>query len=117
MLASRCSQWEEALLKQKVQMSEAAQANQRLTTLVKELTLDRDWVVGELSSFKVNMAAKDEELRKALDESKRANERIQALTSKIETIKVSAVEEFKSSEAYDDVNAKYFLAGFNLLKK
>uniref|UniRef100_A0A2N9ECM7 Uncharacterized protein n=1 Tax=Fagus sylvatica TaxID=28930 RepID=A0A2N9ECM7_FAGSY len=116
-LSSRCSQWDEALLKQKVQLSESAQANQRLTTLVNELTLDRDRVVGELSSFKVNMATKDEELRKALGESRKANERLQALTSQIETIKASAVEEFKMSEAYDDVITKYFLSGFNLLKK
>ena len=55
MIANRCIQWEEALLNQKVQISEAAQANQRLTTLVNELTLDRDRVVGELSSLKGDM--------------------------------------------------------------
>jgi predicted nuclease with TOPRIM domain len=117
MIANRCMQWEDGLLKQKVQLLEAAQVNQRLTTLVNELTLDRDRVVGELLSLKVDMVAKDEELRKALDESKKANERFQVLTSKMETVKVSAVEEFKSSEAYDDVNTKYFLVGFDLLKK
>jgi hypothetical protein len=56
-IANRCIQWEEALLKQKVQLSEAAQANQRLTALVNELTLDRDRVVGEMSSLKVDMAS------------------------------------------------------------
>uniref|UniRef100_A0A2N9J7Y1 Uncharacterized protein n=1 Tax=Fagus sylvatica TaxID=28930 RepID=A0A2N9J7Y1_FAGSY len=60
-IANRCMQWEEALLKQKVQMSEAAQANQRLTTLVNELTLDRDRVVGELSTLKADLTRKDEE--------------------------------------------------------
>jgi hypothetical protein len=39
------------------------------------------------------------------------------LTSQLEGARVSAVEEFKSSEAYDDVNTKYFLSGFSLLKK
>jgi hypothetical protein len=39
------------------------------------------------------------------------------LTSQLERARVSAVEEFKSSEAYDDVNTKYFLSGFNFLKK
>jgi hypothetical protein len=37
-------------MKHKVQLSEAAQANQRLTALVNELTLDRDRVVGEMAS-------------------------------------------------------------------
>ena len=117
MIANRCVQWEEALLKQKVQMSEAAQANQRLTTLVNELTLDRDRVVGELSSLKADMTRKDEDLRKALDGAKRANEQMKMLASQLEGARVSVVEEFKSSEAYDDNNTKYFLSGFSFLKK
>ena len=117
MIANRCSQWEEALLKQKIQMSEAAQANQRLTSAVNELTLDRDRVVGEMLSLKVEMAAKEEELKKAMEDKRSADERMKTLTSQMEAIKTSAVEEFKSSEAYDDNNNKYFLAKFSLLKK
>ena len=98
-------------------MSEAAQANQRLTTLVNELTLDRDRVVGELSSLKVDMTTKDEELRKVMADNKGAHERLKTLTSQLETSKTSAVEEFKSSEAYDDINTKYFITGFELLRK
>ena len=117
MIANRCVQWEEALLKQKVQMSEATQANQRLTTLVNELTLDRDRVVGELSSLKGDMTRKEEDLRKALDGVKRADEQMKMLASQLEAARVSTVEEFKSSEAYDDNNTKYFLSGFSFLKK
>jgi chromosome segregation ATPase len=116
-IANRCMQREEGLVKQKAQLSEAAQANQRLTTIANELTQDKDRVVGEQSSLKADMAAKDEELRKALADYKSANERLKMLTSQTETIKTSTVEEFKSSEAYDDNNTKYFLAGFELLKK
>ncbi len=116
-IANHCSQWEEALLKQKVQMSEAAQANQRLLTLVNELTLDRDRVVGELSSLKGDMAKKEEELMKALDDARIADERVKTLTSQMESVKISVVEDFKSSEFYDDNNTKYFLSGFSLLKK
>jgi hypothetical protein len=105
------------LLKRKGQLSEAAQANQKLTALVNELTLDRDWVVGELSSLKEDMARKDKDLKKALDGAKRSDEQAKMLASQLEGARVSAVEEFKSSEAYDDVNTKYFLSGFNLLKK
>jgi predicted nuclease with TOPRIM domain len=104
-------------VKQKAQMAEAAQANQKLTAVANELTQDRDQVVGEMSSVKVEMAVKDEELRKALVEKKSANERLKVLTSQMETVKTLAVEEFKSSEAYDNITTKYFLAGFKLLKK
>uniref|UniRef100_A0A2N9GAI2 Uncharacterized protein n=1 Tax=Fagus sylvatica TaxID=28930 RepID=A0A2N9GAI2_FAGSY len=116
-IANRCLQWEEALMKHKVQLSEAAQANQRLTALVNELTLDRDRVVGEMASLKVEMAVKEEELKKEMSGRRSADERLEKLTSQMEAIKVSAVEEFKSSEAYDDNNTKYFLVGFSLLKR
>ena len=104
-------------MKHKVQLSEAAQANQRLTTLVNELTLDRDRVVGEMASLKVEMAVKEDELKKEAAGRRNADERLEKLTSQMEAIKVSAVEEFKSSEAYDDNNTKYCLAGFSLLKR
>jgi hypothetical protein len=55
-------------------MLEATEANQTLTRVANELTEDRDRVVGELSSLKVSMAAKDIELKKALDENERINE-------------------------------------------
>ena len=77
-------QWEEALLKQKVQMSEAAQANQKLTALVNELTLDRDRVVGEMSALKADLMKKDDEMKKALDGAKRSNERAKMLASQLE---------------------------------
>ena len=117
MIANRCMQWEDGLVKQKAQLSEAVQANQRLTTIANKLTQDRDRVVGELSSLKVGMTTKDKELRKALAYKMSANEWLTVLTFQMETIKTSTVEEFKSSEAYDDNNTKYFLAGFELLKK
>uniref|UniRef100_A0A2N9FYM5 Uncharacterized protein n=1 Tax=Fagus sylvatica TaxID=28930 RepID=A0A2N9FYM5_FAGSY len=91
-IANRCLQWEDALMKHKVQLSEAAQSNQRLSALVNELTLDRDRVVGEMASLKADLTDGGES-------------------------RLRAVEEFKSSEAYDDNNTKYFLAGFSLLKR
>ena len=73
--------------------------------------------MGELSSLKADMTRKDEDLRKALDGAKRANEQMKMLPSQLEGARVSVVEEFKSSEAYDDNNTKYFLSGFSFLKK
>ena len=104
-------------MKHKVQLSEAAQANQKLTALVNKLTLDRDRVVGEMASLKVEMAVKEDELKKEAAGRKNADERLERLTSQMEAVKVSAVEEFKSSDAYDDNNTKYFLADFSLLKR
>ena len=71
----------------------------------------------ELTSLKRDMTAKDAKMEKALDENKWVAKRLQVMTEQMEVIKASAVEEFKSSEAYDDNNTKYFLAGFELLRK
>ena len=78
-------------MKHKVQLSEAAQANQRLTALVNELTLDRDRVVGEMASLKVEMAVKEDELKKEAAGRKNADERLERLSSQMEAIKVLAV--------------------------
>uniref|UniRef100_A0A2N9I0S5 Uncharacterized protein n=1 Tax=Fagus sylvatica TaxID=28930 RepID=A0A2N9I0S5_FAGSY len=74
-------------------------------------------VVGEMSTLKVDMARKEEELLKALDGAKKSDDQVKMLSSKLETARVAAVEEFKSSEAFDDINTKYFLSGFSFLKK
>ena len=63
------------------------------------------------------MTRKEEELLKALDGAKRADEQMKVLATQLETARISVVEEFKSSEAFDDNNTKYFLSGFSFLKK
>jgi hypothetical protein len=73
--------------------------------------------VGELLSLKGDMTRKEEELKAALDDVRRVDERVKMLTFQMEAVKTAAVEDFKSSEAYDDNNTKYFMAGFGLLKK
>jgi predicted nuclease with TOPRIM domain len=98
-------------------MSEAAEANQTLMTVSNELTRERDRKENELTLLRGDMAAKDAELKKVLDENVWITERLRELTDQVRTIKASAVEEFKSLEAYDDNNTKYFLAGFELLRK
>uniref|UniRef100_A0A2N9H0Y2 Uncharacterized protein n=1 Tax=Fagus sylvatica TaxID=28930 RepID=A0A2N9H0Y2_FAGSY len=42
---------------------------------------------------------------------------MKVLTDQMEAVKIAAVEEFKLSDAYDDNNTKYFLSGFELLRK
>jgi chromosome segregation ATPase len=116
-IANRCMLWEDGLVKLKSQLLEAAEANQTLTSVANELTQEKDRMENELASLKGDMTAKDAKLEKALDENKQVAERLQVMIDQMEAIKASAVEEFKSSEAYDNNNTKYFLAGFELLRK
>jgi DNA repair exonuclease SbcCD ATPase subunit len=85
-IANWCMLWEDGLVKLKTQLSEAAEANQTLTTVANELTQDRDRLENELTLLKGDMTAKDAELEKALDENKQVDERLKVLTDKMETI-------------------------------
>ena len=104
-------------MKLKSQLPEAADANQSLMTVANELTQERDHVANELALLKVDMAAKDVDLKKALEKNKRVADQMKILTDQMEAVRIVAVEEFKLSEAYDDNNTKYFLVGFELLRK
>ncbi len=48
---------------------------------------------------------------------KKALDQLKDLSEQMETARAHAVEEYKSSDAYDDNNTKYFLPGFELLRK
>uniref|UniRef100_A0A2N9F9M4 Uncharacterized protein n=1 Tax=Fagus sylvatica TaxID=28930 RepID=A0A2N9F9M4_FAGSY len=85
--------------------------------------------VAEAEDPNVDMAKKDEDLKKALDGARKSEERVKMLTSQLEGARMSTLKwtwrEGRGSEegvgrgqgTYDDVNTKYFLSGFNLLKK
>ena len=72
-----------------------------------------------MSLTKVGMEAaiKDEELRKTKESYEKALDQLKTLSEQMEAAGARAVEEYKSSDAYDDNNTKYFLAGFELLRK
>ena len=62
-------------------------------------------------------AIKDEELRKTKESYEKALDQLKTLSEQMEAAGARAVEEYKSSDAYDDNNTKYFLASFELLRK
>uniref|UniRef100_A0A2N9F3L6 Uncharacterized protein n=1 Tax=Fagus sylvatica TaxID=28930 RepID=A0A2N9F3L6_FAGSY len=62
------------------------------------------------------MAFKDEELRKVVEAGKKAFDQLKGLTDQMESAKAAAVEEYKSSNSFDDNNTKYFFASFELLR-
>uniref|UniRef100_A0A2N9GR09 Uncharacterized protein n=1 Tax=Fagus sylvatica TaxID=28930 RepID=A0A2N9GR09_FAGSY len=96
--ANRCIQWEEGLVKLKAQLTEAKDA-----TEAKELKLD--------------MATKDEELAITIESYKRALDQLRTLSKQMDSARVQAVKEYKSYEACDDNNTKYFIVDFELLRK
>ena len=62
-------------------------------------------------------AIKDEELRKTKESYEKALDQLKTLSEQMEAAGARAVEEYKSSDVCDDNNTKYFLVGFELLRK
>uniref|UniRef100_A0A2N9I6A0 RNA-directed DNA polymerase n=1 Tax=Fagus sylvatica TaxID=28930 RepID=A0A2N9I6A0_FAGSY len=71
----------------------------------------KKFLVNSLMKLRGEMASKDEELRKAVEDGKKAFDQLKSLSDQMESAKAIAVEEYKLSNSFDDNNTKYFFAG------
>jgi DNA-binding ferritin-like protein len=96
---------------------DAKDANKTLSSTATELTREKDRLADELTRLGAEALAKDEELKRTAESYRKALDQLKALSEQMETARARAVEEYKSSDACDDNNTKYFLLGFELLRK
>ena len=92
-------------------------ANMTLMSVATELTQERDRLADDLAKLKMDMSTKDEEMNKTAESYKKTLDQLKTLSKQMESVKFNVVEEYKSFDACDDNNTKYFLAGFELLRK
>ena len=92
-------------------------ANMTLMSVATELTQERDRLADNLAKLKMDMSTKDEEMNKTAESYKKTLDQLKTLSKQMESVKFNVVEEYKSFDACDDNNTKYFLAGFELLRK
>ena len=116
-VANRCMHWEEGIVKLKSQLKDAMDANKTLSSITVELTREKSLLTDELTRARIEASMKDEELRRMTKSYGKALDQLKALSEQMEIAGARAVEEYKSSDACDDNNIKYFLAGFELLRK
>ena len=116
-VANRCMHWEEGIVKLKSQLMDTMDANKALSSTVVELTCEKNLLTNELTRAGIEVSMKDEELRRTIESYGKALDQLKALSEQMETAGARAVEEYKSSDACDDNSTKYFLAGFELLRK
>ena len=60
---------------------------------------------------------RDKDVEVAVATKDKAVADLQHLVGQVEGSKATAVSEFKASEAFEDINARYFLSGFEAFKK
>jgi hypothetical protein len=70
-----------------------------------------------LAKLRMDVSTKDEEMNKTAESYKKTLDQLKTLSEQMESAKFNAVEEYKLFDVCNDNNTKYFLAGFELLRK
>ena len=104
-------------MKLKSQLTDAQDANRTLSSTVADLTHEKSIMTDDIARMGMEASIKDEELKRTKKSYTKALDQLKVLTDQMETAGSRAFEEYKSSDTYDDNNTKYFLAGFELLRK
>ena len=116
-VTNRCMQWEEGIVKLKSQLMDAMDANRTLSSTTAELTREKIFLTNDIARMGIETSVKDEELKQTKESHMKALDQLKVLSDQMEMARARAIEEYKSSDACDENNTKYFLAGFELLRK
>jgi hypothetical protein len=84
---------------------------------VHELTRDRKEALIELEKVKAELKAGDDDVKVAVEVKDKAIADLQHLVGQIEGAKAAAVSKFRAFEAFEDINTRYFLSGFEAFRK
>uniref|UniRef100_A0A2N9HNE9 Transposase (putative) gypsy type domain-containing protein n=1 Tax=Fagus sylvatica TaxID=28930 RepID=A0A2N9HNE9_FAGSY len=116
-MARRCASVEEdlAMLRAKSIADEAEMKNAKKPVM--ELTRDRKEALNEAEKLKKELKARDDDVKAAVDAKDKAVADLKHLVGQIEGAKEAAVSEFRASEAFEDINTRYFLSGFEAFRK
>ena len=94
---------------------EAELKNARRAVL--ELTRERKDAMDEAEKVKVELKARDKDVEVAVAAKEKAVADLQHLVDQVEGSKAAAMSEFRASEAFKDINMRYFLSGFEAFRK
>ena len=116
-MARRCASVEEdlAILRAKSIADKAEMKNAKKAVM--ELTRDRKEAVTEAEKLRTELKARDGDVKVAVDAKDKAVADLKHLIGQIEGAKEAAVSEFQASEAFEDINTRYFLSGFEAFRK
>uniref|UniRef100_A0A2N9HWZ9 Transposase (putative) gypsy type domain-containing protein n=1 Tax=Fagus sylvatica TaxID=28930 RepID=A0A2N9HWZ9_FAGSY len=116
-MARRCASVEEdlATLRAKSMADEAEMKNAKRAVM--ELTRERKEALAEAEKLKKELKARDDDVKAAVDAKDKVVADLKHLVGQIEGAKEAAVSEFRGSEAFEDINTRYFLSGFEAFRK
>jgi hypothetical protein len=116
-MSQRCISVEEDLatlraksMADEVEMRNAKKANMKLTR-------ERKDTLAEVESLKKDLKDRDKDVEVAVAAKDKAIADLQHLVGQVQGSKAAAVSEFRASEAFEDINTRYFLSGFEAFTK
>ena len=116
-MSRRCASVKEdlAALRAKSMADEAEMKNAKKAIM--ELTRDRNEALAEAENLKKDLKAREDDVKAAVEAKDKAEADFKHLFGQIEGAKEVAVSDFRSSEAFEDINTRYFLSGFEAFRK
>uniref|UniRef100_A0A2N9FMS3 Transposase (putative) gypsy type domain-containing protein n=2 Tax=Fagus sylvatica TaxID=28930 RepID=A0A2N9FMS3_FAGSY len=116
-MARRCASVEEdlALLRAKSISDEAEMKNAKRAVM--ELTRERKEALIEAENLRKELKAREDDTKAAVEAKDKAEADFKHLFGQIEGAKEAAVSDFRASEAFEDINTRYFLSGFEAFRK
>ena len=116
-MTQRCIAAEEGLatLRTKYMADEAEMKNAKRAVM--ELMRERKDALAEAEKLKKDLKVTDDDVKAAVDAKDKAVADLKHLVGQIEGAKEATVFEFRASEAFEDINTRYFLSGFEAFKK
>uniref|UniRef100_A0A2N9EMI2 Uncharacterized protein n=1 Tax=Fagus sylvatica TaxID=28930 RepID=A0A2N9EMI2_FAGSY len=116
-MARRCASVEEdlALLRAKSIADEAEMKNAKRAVM--ELTRERKEALVEAENLRKDLKAREDDTKAAVEAKDKAEADFKHLFGQIEGAKEAAVSDFRASEAFEDINTRYFLSGFEAFRK
>uniref|UniRef100_A0A2N9HWS9 Uncharacterized protein n=1 Tax=Fagus sylvatica TaxID=28930 RepID=A0A2N9HWS9_FAGSY len=78
---------------------------------------ERNDALAESEKLKKDLRVRDDDVKAAVDAKDKAVADLKHLVGQIEGAKEAMVSEFRASEAFEDINTRYFLSGFEAFRK
>ena len=116
-MSQRCIAAEEGLatLRAKYMADEAEMKNAKRAVM--EMMRERKDALAEAEKLKKDLKVTDDDVKAAVDAKDKAVADLKHLVGQIEGAKEATVFEFRASEAFEDINTRYFLSGFKAFRK
>jgi hypothetical protein len=116
-VSQRCLAWKESLMHVKAQLVKLESCKKYLNHIVAELTKEKREVVVELEKLMAELAARDDDMKVAMEDKDKVVADLQHLVGQIEGAKATAVSKYRASKDFDDNNTRYFLSGLETFRK